>query len=54
MNHKNRKCQHLEEKEEGNGSIIGVNREWAFNCEEDINDVRELELKMAALEVQIP
>jgi hypothetical protein len=52
MSQQNRKLQHFED-ENVNGSIVEVNRDWAFNCEDNGNELREPELKMTALEVQI-
>jgi hypothetical protein len=57
MSQPNRKPQHLEkqrEDEEDNRLIAGINGEWPSNCENENNgnELGELKLKMAALEVQ--
>jgi hypothetical protein len=55
MSKQNRKPQHHEEQQEekeDNRSIAGINGEWPSNCEDNGNELGELKLKMAALEVQ--
>jgi hypothetical protein len=56
MGQQNRKPQHLEEQqeeeEENNHLISGINGEWPSNYGDNGNELRELKMKMAALEVQ--
>jgi hypothetical protein len=54
MSQQDREPQHLEEQQEekeDNRSIAG-NGEWPSNCEDNGNELGELKLKMATLEVQ--
>jgi hypothetical protein len=55
MSQQDRKPQHLEEQQEekeDNCSIAGINGEWPSNSEDNGNELGELKLEMAALEVQ--